>query len=246
MKSRCYMNNFNLKFLACVVMLIDHIGAVLFPDAIILRYIGRLAFPIFAFLISEGYEKTKSRKSYTLRLLSFAIISQIPYSIAFNTFRLNIFFTLLGGLGAIAICDYNFNFFSFKGKFELNDKKYKIIQNTIKSMIILGICILFNIINTDYSAYGILTILCFKLFKGNYKRLIFYTVIINLLNVDKTLNYYLTYNIPIDFSTFNQLFSILSLFIISKYNNKKGKSFKYGFYCFYPAHLILLSIIKII
>lgn len=240
------MNNFHLKFIACTVMLIDHIGAVLLPDVIILRYIGRLAFPIFAFLISEGYEKTKSRKNYALRLLSFAIISQIPYSIAFETLRLNIFFTLLGGLGAIAICDYNINFINIKEKFKMKDKVYNCAQYVIKGIIILGICLLFNVVNTDYSAYGILTILCFKLFKGNYKRLIFYIIIINLLNVDKNLNYYLTYNVPINLDTFIQLFSILSLVIISKYNNQKGKSFKYVFYCFYPAHLILLSIIRLI
>lgn len=239
------MNNFHLKCFACIVMLIDHIGAILLPDVIILRYIGRLAFPIFAFLISEGYEKTKNRKSYALRLLSFAIFSQIPYSIAFNTLRLNIFFTLLGGLGAIAICDYDFNFFNFREKFKIPDNKYKFIQYIVKIVLIFGLCILFTVVNTDYSAYGILTILCFKLFKGNYKRLIFYIIIINLLHVNNNLSYYLTYNISIDFNAFIQLFSILSLLIISKYNNKKGKSFKYGFYCFYPVHLILLSIIRV-
>jgi len=62
------MNSFSLKLLACITMLIDHIGAIFFPDIMFIRIIGRVAFPIYAFLITEGYSRTKNLKRYMSRL----------------------------------------------------------------------------------------------------------------------------------------------------------------------------------
>ena len=73
-----------LKIIACLLMLIDHMGAALFPEAIIIRMIGRLSFPIFAYLIAIGYSKTNSFSKYLYRLLIFAAVSQIPFSLAFS------------------------------------------------------------------------------------------------------------------------------------------------------------------
>ncbi|WP_291632823.1 TraX family protein [Clostridium sp.] len=113
-----------LKIIAILLMLIDHIGAALFPKVIVLRMIGRLSFPIFAYLIAIGYSKTNSFSKYLYRLMIFAVISQIPFSLAFSEnisirnfsdfiiffvgspyAHLNIFFTLAIGLIAIHIWD---------------------------------------------------------------------------------------------------------------------------------------------
>lgn len=98
-----------LKVFAIIIMTIDHVGATIFPQYIILRYIGRLAFPIFAFLIVEGMVYTHDSNKYLLRLAAFALISEIPFNLAFYQ-RVsywgaqNIFFTLL--IGGVCISIY--------------------------------------------------------------------------------------------------------------------------------------------
>ena len=97
------LNSYQLKCIAIITMLIDHIGAVLFPENLVLRYIGRISFPIFCFLLAEGFYHTKNVKKYMMRLAVFAVLSEIPYDLAFrNTYieftRQNVFFTLLIGV----------------------------------------------------------------------------------------------------------------------------------------------------
>ena len=96
-----------LKILAIVTMAIDHVGNILYPDLLVLRMIGRLSFPIFAYLIVLGLESTKKPLRYMVTLLVFAIVSQVPYFLAFGiqpVERLNILFSLL--LSAITIYFY--------------------------------------------------------------------------------------------------------------------------------------------
>lgn len=111
------MSAYVLKIIAVITMFIDHIGYVVYTGKIpYLNFIGRLAFPIFAFQISEGYIHTKNLKKYFFRLFLFAIISQIPFmlfeSIFINEFYLNVFFTLFLGLLSIFIYEkLDCNFF---------------------------------------------------------------------------------------------------------------------------------------
>lgn len=95
-----------LKFTAMLTMLIDHIGYLLMPSLIWMRIIGRLSFPIFAFLIARGYRHTSSVRTYALRLFALGLISQIPYAL-FVPGKWNIMFTLLLGLAAIRAYDSN-------------------------------------------------------------------------------------------------------------------------------------------
>jgi hypothetical protein len=93
-----------LKVIAVITMTIDHVGAILFPELLLLRVVGRLAFPLFCYLLVLGVESTTKLRDYLVRLLSFALVSQIPYFLAFefNPFeQLNIFFTLF--FSALAI-----------------------------------------------------------------------------------------------------------------------------------------------
>jgi len=73
------MSSFVLKIIAIITMFIDHVGYAIFGKFSFFNYIGRIAFPIFAFQISEGYSHTKDLKKYFLRLFIFAIISQVPF-----------------------------------------------------------------------------------------------------------------------------------------------------------------------
>ncbi len=97
------LNSFQLKCIAVITMIIDHTGAVLFPGDLIFRYIGRISFPIFCFLLVEGFSHTRDVRKYMFRLGLFALISEIPYDLAFrNTVfeyeHQNVFFTLFLGV----------------------------------------------------------------------------------------------------------------------------------------------------
>ena len=90
------MNRNALKIIAVVSMLIDHIGWQFFPDAIWLRIIGRIAFPIFAFFIAQGMFYTRSRKKYILNMLWIGLVSQVPYTfLSSRMYNLNIMFTFI-------------------------------------------------------------------------------------------------------------------------------------------------------
>jgi len=97
------LNSFQLKCIAVITMIVDHTGAVLFPHILLFRYVGRLAFPIFCFLLTEGFFHPRDVRKYMFRLGIFAIVSEIPYDLAFRGTVLefthqNVFFTLLIGV----------------------------------------------------------------------------------------------------------------------------------------------------
>ena len=215
------MNSFVLKIVAIVTMFIDHIGYAIFGKFSFFNYIGRIAFPIFAFQISEGYSHTKNLKKYFLRLFIFAIVSQIPFmlfsKIISNDFTLNIFFTLL--LGLISIYMY--------------DKyKYKIIG------IVLAILIGFlaNFAHCDYGFYGVATIFLFYVFKNDIMKssiaFIIATTIKYLIPVFK----YGLYDVYL----YLLICTLIPVLFISLYNGKKGKDTRYILYLFYPIHLLLI------
>ncbi|MFA5247333.1 MAG: TraX family protein [Candidatus Micrarchaeia archaeon] len=134
-----------LKILACTFMLIDHAGALLFPQYEILRIIGRLSLPIFAYLVAVSFEKTSNRKKYLERLILFAIVSQIPFYLAFGT-RLNIMFTL-----------------SFAVAYLLAFEK----RGFTAQMLGLGaVCIAAELLRADYGFYGVLLVLVFHFLRS--------------------------------------------------------------------------------
>lgn len=146
-KSRIEWNTFTLKWIALLSMLIDHIGAVLFPEIPILRIIGRMAFPIYAYLITEGFFYTHNIKKYMLRLGILALISEIPFDLAFYETPCymgyqNVFFTLL--IGLLVLYFYN----------RTTNKVLKIL------VFILGL-IGSEVLCTDYSSMGVALIFFF-------------------------------------------------------------------------------------
>lgn len=148
------ITGFQLKVIAIITMLIDHIGYVCFPEVEVLRVIGRLAFPIFAFFIAEGAYYTSNIRKYEMRLLLFALISEVPFDMAFYgewcyLDHQNVFFTLLAGLVIIDL-QKNFN---------------KIISSIAFVIIAVG-C---QLLHTDYGVYGVVLILMFYYLRDNQK-----------------------------------------------------------------------------
>ena len=218
------MTSFVLKIIAIVSMLLDHLSYSIYGHFSWLNYLGRLAFPIFAFQITEGYMHTKDLKKYFLRIGLFALISQIPYLLFISTFTsefsLNIFFTLFAGLLAITIFD------KFKNKYL-----------GFICAIIIGI--ISEFLHFDYGWFGILIIFIFYIFKNNQiNMLITFLLAVSLKYIILLIrnDFYFAYYIL-------ALFTSLSIIPILLYNKKQGKNIKYFFYIFYPVHLILLYLI---
>lgn len=215
------MSSFVLKLIAIITMFIDHIGYVIFGNFSFFNYIGRIAFPIFAFQISEGYVHTKNFKNYLLRLFIFAIVSQIPfmlfYNILSNAFTLNIFFTLLLGLLSIYIYD---------------KAKYKTLG--ILCAILLGFLAEFT--HCDYGFYGIAIIFLFYVFKNNFIKASLAFILATTIKYIIPIIKYGFYSVYL----YLLICTLIPILFISFYNGKKGKDTKYLLYLFYPIHLLLI------
>lgn len=229
------MSSFVLKVLACIFMFIGHIPFV-FPDTVIpCILIGKLAFPIFAFLISEGYVHTHDWKKYLIRLLILAVISQLPASLLFNPssngLYLNIFFTLAFGLISISFFD------------KIKNKYWAIVPVIVLSAIS-------EFFGCDFGAIGVLMITCFYIFRKNKSTMTIIQVFLMMaLFAQKLYNYTSLNSTIIRYILLQFLFTVMSLIFIIFYNGKRGKDtrkIKLGFYLFYPIHLTFLCILKYI
>lgn len=208
----------DLKLIAIVTMLIDHIGITLLGKAYLLsnsdsmlmlyksfRFIGRIAFPIFCFLLVEGFFHTHNKQKYFLRLFGFACISEVPFDLALYqeviSFQSqNVLFTLCLGLLAIYKLEY------FKG-------------NIIKQLMsIIIFAALAHAFKTDYEAFGIVFICILYIFHDQKrKRTLFGTL-----------------------ACIWEISAPLAFIFINRYNFQRGYRCKYVFYIFYPAHLLIL------
>lgn len=199
-------------------MFLDHYHYVV-GGSEILNVIGRIAFPIFAFTLNEGYVHTRSLKKYLLRLFIFAVSIQMPSILFGYDYPMNIFFTLFLGLLSIYI---------------FNLKK----MNVILKIILIGFILFFSQkFKLDYGIYGILVIINFNIFRNNKFKILMNFLVLNIYNVI----FPKVFDLPD-----TQLFSLISLVFIFMYNGEKGRSMKYFFYLFYPIHFFILEVIKFI
>ena len=195
-------------------MLIDHLGCTIYPDLLWMRYVGRLAFPIYAFLLAEGFYRTKNVKKYLLRLGIFAIISEIPFDLALKEGMIdmssqNVYFTLFLGLLMLYLIRWTDSIF-------------------LRILTIVAIMVTAQEIHCDYRYPGIWMILSFAALRDLpfFKNL-------NVIGVNVRL-----------FFTKVQVAGALALIPIGLYNGKKGPSWKYFFYCFYPIHLLVIYLVR--
>ena len=219
-----------LKLIACVTMLIDHIGAscieatygvadqtppqILQVD-LVLRLIGRLAFPIFCFLLVEGFIHTHDVKKYIERLFLFGLVSEVPFDMAFfktpfHWGHQNVYWTL--GLGVLAM--------AMLKKFEDADGN-AVWKGRLAA---LGCMVLAQLLNTDYGAVGVALIVALYLTRNNRK----YQCIIGAVLL------------------LNEITAPLAFVLLWFYNGQRGRCpqwAKWAFYGFYPVHLTLLALV---
>lgn len=211
------LNGNQLKWLAMLTMITDHTGAVLFPQYRVLRIIGRMAFPIYCFLLVQGYLHTRNIWKYEGRLVLFALISEPCFDMAFfgkwyEPANQNIFWTLAIGLLLMELCSIG--------------KKHD--WNLTPVFLILAILAAWCW-NTDYNWTGILLIFCFyQASKWGGKK-------------EKLMQ--LASQCVFHFVCWGgiQCYGILSTPLLWLYNQKPGsRTGKYLYYGIYPIHLLLL------
>lgn len=194
--------------------LTDHISLYLVYSG--MRIIGRIAFPIFCFLLVEGFGHTRNRLKYAARLGAFALISEIPFDLAFHGTPLefsyqNVFFTLFFGLIAMLGCQY------------VEDAGLNRVLQVLLDVAIIAACMgAVELLKTDYAAKGILCIMALYLFRKNRKRQILAGCLV-----------FFWWELP----------ALIAFIPIALYNGKKGWNVKYFFYLFYPLHLLLIYLV---
>lgn len=206
-----------LKWIAVLTMVIDHVGAILFPDQIWMRVIGRVAFPIYAYCLAEGFRYTSDYRRYLGRLALFAILSEIPFDLAFygvpfSFAHQNVFFTLTLGLILLWVLE------RCREQLLLCAGAFAVL------------CFLAQALHMDYGAGGLLMVFAFYLAQQGTSPWIAWGifVFINLFG----------------YAGGVQWAAILALLPIGLYSGKAGKRKQRFFYWIYPLHLLLLWIIE--
>ena len=230
-----------LHILAMALMLMDHLWATMLPAQDWLTCAGRVAFPIFAFMAVEGYFHTRSFKKYALRMLIFAVLSEIPFDLMyggtwFYPVHQNVIWTLLLGLVGIY----------------LMEKTRKTGKTWLYVLVCLGITLAGAILGTlgmvDYYGAGVLTVFVFYFFRGR-KWWCLLGQVLGLYWINVELLGGLMYPVELlgmELELCQQGFALLSLIPIWLYRGRQGyhsKPFQYVCYGFYPAHMLLLAII---
>ena len=214
-----------LKMIAAITMLIDHAGLILFPSASWMRIIGRIAFPLYAYCIAEGYRFTRRRLRYFLQIFLLGVGCQIFYYIAERDWYLGILLTFSFSIALIEL------FRRFSLAFHASDRRASWLWGVSLLAAFVAVRCFTAFIEVDYGFFGILLPL-FAYMPGETKlrKGLFFAGIL-ILALDQY--------IPSGYT--GQFFGLLAVPFLCAYNGKPGRHrMKWFFYIFYPAHLALL------
>lgn len=216
-----------LKIIAMVSMVFDHVGDLFFPDVMWPRMIGRLAMPIFSFFIAEGFAHTRDKKKYLCRLGVFALISEIPFDLAFEgrvgLTHQNIMLTFFLAVVALMLFD------RLRGGEEAEEKQTPVGKTVSGVLAVAAIAVLALLLRADYTVFAVMAVFLFYVLRQKHP-LIRIGVGTAFLALTRTIGYYCATG--------------LSFIPLAMYNGKKGRGLKWLFYGFYPGHLLLLAAIK--
>ena len=234
-KPKFGFTNNQLKIIAMVSMLCDHVGLLFFPEADIFRIIGRIAFPIFAYMIAEGCRYTKNRAKYLGMIAGMGIVFQLVYWVAMGSLYQGILVTF--SLAIITI-------YALDGI--LKSKKIWTVLASVASLafvvffaFVLPILLKGTDFDLDYGLWGILLPVAVYYLPNRLWR----TIGMAVLLLARAIHYTI---VPVALGPL-QWFALLSVLFLALYNGERGKAkMKYVFYIFYPAHLVILYGIAIL
>lgn len=234
-----------LKWIAVVSMLIDHAAVVLVYGLAlarghwgagllslsgyrVLRAVGRPAFPIFCFLLAEGFVHTRSRGRYLLRLLIFAALSELPFDLALRRSAVdlsgqNVFFTLALGLAAAMLWD----------RLTQTEGRGRPWRLGLALLGAAGLVMAGRLLKTDYGAMGVLLVLSMILLRSRPW--------LRDLAAAGAMGGMILFG-----SSRLELWGLTVLPLLHLYNGRRGRQSKYFFYAFYPAHLLLLRLLGLL
>ncbi len=230
-----------LHILAMAFMLMDHLWATLLPAQEWLTCVGRIAFPIFAFMAVEGYFHTHNLKKYLLRMLIFAVISEVPFDLMyggtwFYPVHQNVIWTLMMGLVGIHLME------------TVRKKKSTFVYILVSAIVVILGGLLGTLSMVDYYGIGVLTVFIFYFFRGRKwwcllgQMLALYWVNVEMLGG-------LMYPIRLfgmEFELCQQGLALLALLPIWLYRGRQGyhsKPFQYFCYAFYPIHMLVIVLV---
>lgn len=230
------LNGNALKIIGAVSMFIDHVGVLFFPRVLFLRIIGRLAFPIFAYLITEGCRHTKNKLKYFLNLAVFGVIFQLVYFLITESRHMNIFITYALSIPMIYSFQHLKNSFGKKG--------YLIRTGAVFSLFasILFAIFFHKHFSVDYGFVGTLvpfvsSISMNKGHRSEVDRMRDHIFSVLFCGISLIVLAYPFRGV--------QIYGLLALPLLLAYSGERGKAnLKYFFYLFYPAHLVILCGIK--
>lgn len=237
-----------LKLIAAILMLIDHIGATLLPSYFILRIIGRLSFPMFAYIVAKGAKRTKDLDIYISRMIIFALASQIPFvyfgsrldmtgmelaQFAYRSYLPGIAFfappAMSGHPGLNVGFTFAFALMAIKLLERAKKDKNNRVEVGLNYMGVIAMMLLSFFLHTDYAAYGVAMVL------------VFYNFPISKKDISLKLIYILPLLLNINVMII-QLFTLLSIPLIRKFDEVKPSILpRWAFYAFYPVHMAILG-----
>lgn len=234
------LNSNHLKIIAIIAMTIDHVTDLIYPSfpaqslPIALHIIGRLTAPIMWFFIAEGYHYTRNIKKYIFRLGIFAIISHFAYCFAFG---LNFIPFNTGVFNQTSVM---YPLFVSVLVLWLQDLELKKINKVIKNVLIF--VLIWSAFFADWSCIAVLAIISIYRNRGNLKKQTFSMMMWVLLYA------------VVSFFFVSKIYGIIQLFVVlvyplmKRYNGQRGKAawLKWFFYIYYPAHLIIIGIIRMV
>ena len=229
MKFGIFSNNV-LKIIACITMLLDHMGFILFPEYPIFRIIGRIAFPIFAFLLAEGCYYTKNKLRHFIVIAGFAVVMQTVLFVATKMTDFNIFIPFAISIALCYLVDYIERFI----------KEKRILISIGLIILLISSLILFYFIDAyttyffmNYGIYAVYLPFVLYIIRKYIKHVNIFVSIFIICITMVLMKYFTPY--------LYQFYGMISCVFILLYNRKKGKyNLKYLFYIFYPLHMVIL------
>ena len=224
-KSMGALTGNQLKIIALITMTLDHIGVYLFPETMWLRVVGRLSYPIFAYMIAEGCTYTKNRKKYLSLLAGVALLCQLVYFFAMDSLYQCILVTFSLSVGLIYMLDYAAGLAGGKGFCMAAVSLLAVYAVTEGLPGVLTDTDFY----VDYGFRGVMVPVFVYLAKGKRQKLLAFALGLVLLAMS---------------SGTVQWFSLLSVGLLACYSGTRGTcNLKYLFYIYYPAHLVILYLI---